>query len=65
MGILADNYDLWARMDAEREKALGKLPKCGYCGDPITEDYFFVIGRTNVCEPCLNKEHRRYLDDVT
>ena len=63
MGILADNYDAWAQWDAQREKSLSRLPKCGYCGEAITEDYFYIIGRTFVCESCLNKEHRQYLDD--
>ena len=63
MGILADNYDLWAHRDAQNEKSLSKLPKCGYCGEAITEDYFYVIKRTFVCESCLNKEHRFYTDD--
>jgi len=65
MGILADNYEMWARHDWERERALKKFPTCGYCGNPITEDYFYVIKRTNVCESCLNREHRRHVDDYT
>ena len=63
MGILADHYEAWARWDAERERTLAKLPKCGYCGNPITEDYFYLVGRTFVCESCLKKEHRQYTDD--
>jgi hypothetical protein len=63
MGVLADNYDLWAGRDAQRERHLAKFPRCGYCGEAITDDYFFVIKRTNVCESCLNKEHRRYTED--
>lgn len=63
MGILADNYDLWARWDAEREGAVARLPKCGYCGEAIEEDYFYIIERTFVCESCLKKEHRQYVDD--
>ena len=63
MGILADNYGLWSRWDAQKERELSRFPRCGYCGEAITEDYFYVINRTNVCESCLNKEHRRYTDD--
>ena len=63
MGILADNYDLWARWDAQREQAAARLPKCGYCGEVIDEDYFYIIGRTFVCESCLKKEHRQLVDD--
>ena len=63
MGVISDNYDMWARRDAEREDALAKLPKCGYCGDPITEDYFFIINRTFVCESCLMREHRQFTVD--
>ena len=63
MGVISDNYDMWARRDAEREDALAKLPKCGYCGDPITEDYFFIINRTFVCEACLMREHRQFTVD--
>ena len=65
MGIPADHYALWARYDAEREGELAKLPKCGYCGDPITEDYFYIIKRTFVCQSCLNREHRQSTDDYT
>ena len=63
MDGLADYYDMWAHRDAERESALAKLPKCGYCGNPITEDYFFIINRTFVCESCLMKEHRLFTVD--
>ncbi len=65
MGILADNYELWSRWDADRTQALHKLPRCGYCGEAITEDYFYIIKGTNVCESCLNNEHRRYTEDYT
>ena len=63
MGELADNYDLWARHESEREQLLAKLPKCDYCGEAITEDYFYIIGETFICIPCLNREHRQYTDD--
>ena len=63
MGVIADNYEMWERWDAEREDSLAKLPKCGYCEDPITEDYFFIINRTFVCESCLMKEHRHFTVD--
>ena len=65
MGILADHYDVWARWDAERQRTMEKFPKCGYCGEAITDDYFYIIRRTFVCESCLNREHRQATDDYT
>lgn len=52
-----------ARYDAEQERLLEKLPKCEYCREPITDDHFYDIDGTFVCEECLNSEFRKFTED--
>lgn len=58
MGELLDNYDLWKQRERERERELEKLPKCDECGEPITEDHYYVIGNQKICPDCLETYYR-------
>lgn len=54
-----DNYDQWAKHDAEQERMLDRLPVCDHCRKRIDDDYYWDIEGTLYCEKCLNKEFRR------
>lgn len=54
----------WERRDREQTRALSRSPKCTYCGEPIQGDFVFIFdGGKQICEDCLNEEHRFYVDD--
>ena len=55
MGYIPDNYDLWVAHDWEQEKALEKLPKCDWCGEPIQSEYLYKLGNELVCEDCMEE----------
>lgn len=46
------------RYDAEQQRKLDRLPKCAYCGEPIQDEYVFVINGKCLCEECLVDHHR-------
>ncbi len=54
-----DNYDAFARHDAEQERAeknwVKGLPICPWCDKPIRTDICFVIGDEIVCEDCIDE----------
>lgn len=56
---LAD-YD---RYCDEQERELDKLPKCDYCNEPITDDFYFEINGDIICEECLKDNFRKAVDD--
>ena len=56
---IPDNYDLWERHEAEKEKALAELHHCDYCDNPITDDYYYEINGDILCEKCLNNHFRK------
>lgn len=59
MGYVPDNYDAFARHDAEQESELDRLPVCEYCEQPIQDEFAFYIEDTWICEKCMNKHFRR------
>lgn len=65
MGELLDNYDLWERNEREREEALEKLPKCDLCEEPITDEYFYNLDGTFICEQCMDEYYRKRTEDFT
>lgn len=60
--MIPDNYDMWARHDAEQEAELQKLPKCDKCGKPIQDEYYFDMVGEYICEKCLIKYHRKSVE---
>lgn len=50
------------RYDAEQEKRRDELPECDYCGERITDDYYYVINGDVICEDCLKKHFRQAND---
>ena len=59
-----DNYDMWAAHDAEQERELAKLPVCCECGEHIQSETCFEINDEIICEECLERNHKKYTDDV-
>lgn len=60
---IPDYNDLYDEYEAEQERKLSKLPKCDCCGEPITDDYFYNIDGTYICEGCLERDYRKKTDD--
>jgi len=61
--MIPDNYDLWARHDAEQEEALNKLPKCKICGEPIQQEDAVCICGNWYCDDCLD-DCRKAVEDI-
>lgn len=58
-----DNYDAWARHDAEQEAALELLPVCCECGERIQAETCFEINDEIVCEECM-EHYRKFTTDL-
>ena len=54
------DFDRW---EADQQRELDKLPKCEYCGKPITDDHLFNINGDILCESCLNKNFKKPVED--
>lgn len=63
MSYTGDPLRDFERRDREQTRALNRLPKCRYCGEPIQGDFVFVFDDKCICEECLNEEHRFYVED--
>lgn len=60
---MLDNYDLWAKHDAEMEAALDRLPRCCCCGESIQDDFLYEINGECLCEGCLRDYYRKPVED--
>lgn len=66
MEYIPDYNDLHSAYEAERERMLDKFPKCDNCGEPITDDFFYISDGTYVCQECLNEfrvSTENYMED--
>ena len=54
----------FARKDADDQRWLDSLPKCCECGEPIQDDFCFVINDEAVCEDCLNRNYKKAVSDI-
>lgn len=61
--MIPDNYDLWKQHDAKQQEALSMCPVCSCCGEPIQDDYFYMIQLNPVCDKCLNDMFRISMED--
>ena len=61
---LPDNYDLWARHDAEQEAALELLPICDICEEHIQEEHCYQINDEIICEHCMVEYFRKDTVDL-
>ena len=58
---IPDNYDIYEAHEAERERRLEELPKCDICGEPIQEEYYYLIKGDKICPDCLDN-YRKDVD---
>lgn len=58
-----DNYDAYERYEAEQEMRLSRSPKCAECGEPIQDEYLYVIDDELFCESCMYDLFRRNTED--
>ena len=63
MDNIPDYNELHAEHERRQAEKLKKFPKCDYCGERITDDYFYDIEGTYFHESCLNEEYRKNTDD--
>lgn len=59
-----DNYERWARQDAELEAELEARPKCSECDEHIQDDYCYEINGEVICEHCLNAYYRKSVEEI-
>ena len=60
---IPDYNELFDRYDEKQQREMDKLPKCEYCGEPITNDFLYNINGDIICEDCLNDNFRKHVDD--
>lgn len=63
MCCIPDNYDRFETHDAEMEVAMGVLPVCSICMEPIQDDYCYSIDDEIVCQRCLVEHYRHSTTD--
>lgn len=51
------------RYDREQQQKLAALPVCSECGEPIQDEYFYLINGENLCEECLQDNYRKNTAD--
>ena len=59
---IPDYIDLHYQHEAEQERILDRLPSCDYCGEKITDEYYFDINGDVICEECLHDNFRKAVD---
>ena len=60
---IPDNYDLFARHDAEQEAKLQTLPECSECGEKIQDEHCFEINGEYICKRCM-EGHKKHIEDL-
>lgn len=53
---LYDDYEL--EKEAQWERWIEGLPTCAICGDPITEDFCYLVDGDYICEDRMNDVYR-------
>ena len=54
------DLDRWL---ADQDRELEKLPICANCGNPIQDDYFYLINDKPICSNCLESNYRKDTED--
>lgn len=47
----------------EEEEWLAKRPKCSDCGEPIQDEYCYLINDELICPECLKYNYRKNTED--
>lgn len=51
------------RFDRMQQKELEQRPVCADCGEPVQEDYFYLINDEVICTNCLESGYRKPIED--
>lgn len=54
------DFNKW---DAEQSDWLERRPHCVNCGEPIQDDYFYMINDEPVCADCLESDYKKETED--
>ena len=60
---IPDYADLHTEYEHDQEGRLSKYPECDCCGEAITDEHFYNIDGTFICETCLKEEYRKNTED--
>lgn len=61
---IPDNYDLFARHDAEQEAQSEKLPECSECGEKIQTEHCYEVNGEYICPDCMERNHKVFTEDI-
>lgn len=53
----------FARHDAEQSRWLERRPVCSECGEPIQSERCYEVNDELICEECMERNHRKYVED--
>lgn len=53
----------FARHDDEEQEFVKKLPVCADCGEPVMDDYYFLINDEVICPKCMDRNYRKWTDE--
>lgn len=51
------------RKDAEECDFMAKLPVCDCCNEPITDEHYYEIDGSIMCQECLDYHCKKCVDD--
>lgn len=60
---IPDNYDLWLKHDSQQQEALSRCPVCSCCGEPIQDEYMYIMQGDSFCARCVNEIFRTRTED--
>lgn len=49
----------FAAHDFQQQKEMERLPQCGICGEPITDEYAYMVNDGWFHKDCFESEHER------
>ena len=62
---IPDYNDLFNQYEAERQRELDRLPRCGECDEPIQSEACYEVNEVLICPQCLVDNHRKRTEDYT
>lgn len=52
------------RYEQEKQEWLDKLPRCSECDEPIQDSQCYEINDEYICDDCMHRNHRKWVDDI-
>lgn len=53
----------FARQDRAEAEWVKNRPVCGYCHEPIYDDFYYEIGGAKICPVCMETYFRREIEE--